>query len=289
MTVALPETIKHGKHTLKLLRDSGSGKILVRNLQQYSRFREHMEGQGYIVSFKKIMTGQYAVYISTTVVPRSERELNVGKMHGKMAGVPSISTNPAMNSFCQKSSRSKCNDAICTHCYSYKNMVEGKSGISPQATSRPALTRNTRLLTNRPLENVPKTSAKFFRLSAEGDLHNEQHFLNFIAIAKANPNTHFTLWTKRDDIVQAALAKHAKPRNLHLIKSSFRMNHPDPKPPHFEKVFTVYTKEYVAEHKIKINCGAKSCTSCKLCYSNNNVHTVNELLKPGSHKMGKTP
>jgi hypothetical protein len=289
MTITLPEYIKRGKYTLKLLRDTNSRKPLIRTLQQYSRLREHLEPQGYIVSFKNLGGGRFAVYISTTIVPRSERTLNIGQMHGKMEGIQSISTNPALNTFCQKASHSKCKDAICRRCYSYSNMIEGKTGVAPQATSRPALTRNTRLLTNRPLQNIPKTNAKFFRLSAEGDLHNEQHFLNFMLIARANPKTHFTLWTKREDIVMAVLAKHPKPRNLHLIKSSFMMNRPDPRPAGFDKVFTVYTPEYIKEHHVKINCGAKSCMSCKLCYTNNAVHTINERLKPGSRLVGKRP
>jgi hypothetical protein len=126
-------------------------------------------------------------------------------------------------------------------------------------------------------------------LSAEGDLHNEQHLLNFFAIAKANPHTHFTLWTKRVDIVAMAMSKHAKPRNLHLIRSSFRLNVADPRPPGFDKVFTVYTPEYIKAHGVKINCGAKSCMSCRLCYTNNATRNISEKLKPGSRTVGKRP
>ena len=46
-----------------------------------------------------------------------------------------------------------------------------------------------------------------------------------------------------------------------------------------DKVFTVYTKDYIEEHHIEINCGAKACLRCMLCYKHNDVKYINEVLK----------
>jgi hypothetical protein len=294
----LPEHKKAGKYTFKLVRDTNSGKIIIRNEYQLARFTIHVNAQGYIVS-KKMVTKKgekpalYAMYISTTIVPAAERKLEMSKMHGKMEGVGGLNTNTALNPGCRAAFRGKsgegCNPTICKSCYSMKGLVEGKSGNPPKATSMAMLTRNTRLLTQGPLANVPKVSQTFFRFSAEGDLHNEQHLLNFFAIARANPGTHFTLWTKRHAIVAKVLGSHPKPHNLFLIQSSLRVNTPEKKLPGYSKVFTVYTPEYLKKHpEIKINCGAKSCMSCQLCYTTNGTTIVNERLK-GNHKKGKSP
>ena len=293
----IPETIQRGKYTLKLLRDTNSGNARIANLHQYARFAEHIERQGYLTSKRHYGTrmrggvneNTYVIYISTHILPKSEREISVSRMGGKMKGIGAISTNPAMNAFCQKARHGACTDAVCKACYSYKNMTEGKTGNAPADTARPALTRNTQLLAGSTLQKIPKITQPFFRLSAEGDLHNEQHLINFFAICLANPNTRFTIWTKRPDIVSSVLRKHRKPKNLHLILSSFRLNTPQPLPKGFDKVFTVYTPEYVKEHGIKINCGAKSCMSCKLCYTNNSVRRVSEVLKPNTRMVGKRP
>ena len=289
-----PETVKRGKYTLKLVRDTNSGKPLIRNLYQFARFAQHVEGQGYVTGRKQAKSGRdlYFVYISTTVVPVSERKVEFSRMQGKMKGVGAISTNTALNPGCRAAYRGKsspgCKPTICKSCYSMEGLIEGKSGNPPKATSMPMLTRNTRLLTRGPLANIPKVSQVFFRFSAEGDLHNEQHLENFFAIARANPGTHFTLWTKRHAIVAKVLAKHSKPRNLFLIQSSLRVNTPEKRLLGYSKVFTVFTPSYLKEHpEVKINCGAKSCVSCQLCYTTGGTSIVNEKLK--GKKAGKSP
>lgn len=291
---SFPETYKKGKYTMKVVRDTNSGKPLVRTLYQFARFAQHVEAQGYLTGRKQVKPGKdaYLVYISTEIIPAKERKIEFSKMHGKMEGVGGLNTNTALNPGCRAAYGGKtspgCNPTICKSCYSMEGLVEGKTGNPAKATSMPMLTRNTRLLTRGPLANVPKVTQPFFRFSAEGDLHNEQHLLNFFAIAKANPNTHFTLWTKRRAIVAKVLEKHSKPRNLFLIQSSLRVNTPEKRLPGYSKVFTVYTPSYLKEHpEIKINCGAKSCMSCQICYTTNNVVTVNEKLK--GKKAGKSP
>lgn len=292
----LPETRKNGKYTMKLMRDSGTGKPIIRTLYQFARFATHVEAQGYIVQRIQLKRGAdaYAVYISTTIVPAAERKVELSKMHGKMQGVGGLNTATNLNRSCSAAYRAKTgcgkDPTICQSCYSMKGLIEGSTGNPAKATSIQMLNRNTRLLTRGPLANIPKITTKFFRFSAEGDLHNEQHLLNFFAIAKANPNTHFTLWTKRHNIVGPVLSKYGKPRNLYIIQSSLRVNTPEARRPGYAKVFTVYTPAFLKEHpEIKVNCGAKSCMGCQICYTNNNITVVNERLKGKGFKVGKSP
>lgn len=292
MSTKLPDYKKHGKYLMKLLKDK-SGKPIIRTLYQFTRIATHFEAQGYLMRRIRVGKDDYAAYISTQPVPASERKVELSRMHGKMEGVGSLNTATNLNPACIAAFRAKkCsgNPTVCKSCYSMKGLVEGKSGNPPKATSMQMLYRNTRLLTRGPLANIPKITSQFFRFSAEGDLHNEQHLLNFFAIARANPNTRFTLWTKRHAIVAAVLAKHGKPRNLFLIQSSLRVNTPEKKRPGYSKVFTVYSSDYLKKHpEVKINCGARSCMGCQLCYTTNNTVYVNEHLKGKGFRVGKMP
>lgn len=268
----------------KLLRDSSTGAVVTQNLRGMMRFKEHVEPQGYLTNAVKVGEDpkkgvMYALYISTRPLSRSERDVYISKCHGKMAGVLSINVNPTLCDYCKK--MNKCEGAICSKCYSYKTLVPTASGKAASETMRGALTRNTYLL-NKPLEKIPKINKPFFRFSAHGDLTNEQHFLNLIMIAEANPKTRFSLWTKQVGLVQDVLSRVKKPKNLHLIKSTTNINVAKPTLPEgFDKVFSVYTQEYADANGIKINCGAKSCASCMICYSDkfNRVKFVNELVK----------
>jgi hypothetical protein len=50
----------------------------------------------------------------------------------------------------------------------------------------------------------------------------------------------------------------------------------------------VYTKKFLIEHpEVKINCGARSCNKCRLCYLKNNTTEVSEILKSDRESMDK--
>ena len=129
MVINFPETTKHGKYMMKLVRDSGSGKVLIRTLYQFARFATHLEAQGYIVGRKQLEKGKdaYAVYISTTTVPKSEQKVELSKMHGKMAGVGGLNTATNLNAGCRAAFRGKskegCDPTICNSCYSFKGLI----------------------------------------------------------------------------------------------------------------------------------------------------------------------
>jgi hypothetical protein len=183
----------------------------------------------------------------------------------KMDGMVSINTNSLTNAFCL---RMRETDSICKSCYT-KRMEK----ISKQMVS--AFQRNTEALTS-PDFQAEVINASTVRFNSFGELMNTQHYKNLLKICKANPNTSFTLWTKRPDIVQAV---GEKADNLILIYSCHMKNQIEDIPLMFDKTFTVYTTKYIRENGKKINCGSKLCFQCRICYSVNDVSEVSEKIK----------
>ena len=109
-----------------------------------------------------------------------------------------------------------------------------------------------------------------------GELHNAQHFINYLYIAAGNPQTIFTLWTKRKGIVQRVLKSRTKPDNMIIIYSSPVVDKQARLPKGFDKVFTVYSKGSAQD--TTINCHG-SCNTCRLCYSHNDTININEIKK----------
>lgn len=193
---------------------------------------------------------------------------------GKMTGFWSLSTSPLQNTFCQ--ARSKCKGTICAHCYSI-TMQKQYSNLAKM------LARNLEVLTTTliPVEKWPILNALMFRLESFGDVANETQILNYFNLCKRNPRVQFTVWSKNLALYKRVLATHEKPRNLIIIASSPIVNvplNPFERYPFVDKVFTVYTKEYAALHGVKINC-MKFCSACQICYSQNKIKFINELLK----------
>lgn len=185
---------------------------------------------------------------------------------GKMTGIQSINTPTTGNSFCQAMQKT---DSVCKSCYAQRyeklrpNIVE-------------AFKRNT-FLSERELlpQEIPAINEQIARFAGYGELINMMHFINMIRIAAANPQTIFTLWTKRPKIVHRALKGRAKPENLILIYSSPMVGVPSKKPRGFDKVFTTFAK---GSDMTDINCHG-SCNTCRLCYSHNDTININEIIK----------
>lgn len=185
---------------------------------------------------------------------------------GKLAGFQSINTNTLTNQFCQKMVKT---DTVCKKCYAvtllkrYKNMVA-------------AVQRNSELLSAELLpQDIPHINAVVFRFNSTGELINTVNLKNYAAIAERNQHCFFTLWTKRKDLINAFFDTHEKPENLSLIYSINKIDSLDIEPPrHFSKTFAVYSKNSNAS----INCNSK-CKDCMLCYSNNNIKNIREIIK----------
>jgi hypothetical protein len=196
------------------------------------------------------------------------------KMTGKMEGMASLSTSPLCNPNCIK--RMNAGETVCAHCFSarmqkrYKNLNE-------------KLVRNTEFLTTTELtpDDVPFLNMSLFRFESFGDLNNALQVKNYFTIAEANSHCTFALWTKNPWIIEEAINEYGinKPDNLIIILSSVLLNTPTtPGYDFIDKVFTVYDKK--AAESVNINCGARSCATCRRCYTKTNgVEYVNELLK----------
>ena len=196
------------------------------------------------------------------------------KHTGKMAGMASISTSVTTNARCAKNAKIK--GSICEMCYAAKQMKFYPSMEKP-------MVENQRILTSDilPMEKLPVINNLYFRFESFGDLNNDIQAINYFRICYKNPKVKFALWTKNPDYIAAAIGRgYEKPENLNIILSSLFVNKErKTRYPFIDKVFTVYDPEHIAENNIQINCGAKSCFSCGLCYEKNNVTVINEKLK----------
>ena len=206
-------------------------------------------------------------------------QIHITTRHGgKMEGMQSISTNCLSNARCLQ--RCQNGEAVCSHCFAMAQ-------FRYRANNVPVFEQNSRLLSESilPEWQLPRINALYFRFEAFGDIINENHIINYINICRSNPQTKFALWTKNPDIIAKAISDgHVKPDNLIIVYSSFRLNKAEDgirtKYNFIDKVFTVYDSEESAKsNNVVINCGGKKCRDCLLCYQNNGVSTISELLK----------
>lgn len=194
---------------------------------------------------------------------------------GKMEGMASLSTSCTCNKFCQQ--RSANQNLVCSHCYAQRQM---KMYLNLEQ----CLIKNTEVLTSRILEDkeIPIINRMYFRFEAFGDLINVTQISNYFNICKKNKNVKFAIWTKNPWIIQEAInGALKKPSNLQIILSSPKINEVcDGSEYDFvDKVFTVFTKEYIEKKHIHINCGMKKCIVCRKCYKKSREKFINEKLK----------
>ena len=197
--------------------------------------------------------------------------IHITQGSGKMAGIKSINTSTTNNQFCTKMQQT---DSVCSKCYAsrYENM---------RPSLHNALERNDRTLSESilPVQSLPVFNDLFIRGNSFGELINDKHLKNLANIARKNPKTLVTLWTKRKDLIKTVFSNFEKPQNLQIIYSSPIINKQAKKPDFFDKVFTVYDKKTAINQNIEINCGSKSCMTCQTCYTKNDTINVRELLK----------
>lgn len=197
---------------------------------------------------------------------------------GKMKGINSIGTSCANNPFCI--ARRRNGESVCSHCYASTYM-------KMRHALKERLEENTKLLSTRHLVagETPETNDEIFRFESFGDLYNDTHLENYLIICEHNPGTKFVLYTKNtwilDDVFNSKMI--TKPENLSIVVSSPALNkiiELDKKKYWFvDHVFTVYDKKFIADNNVNINCGAKSCLGCQICYHTNTDFYVSEKLK----------
>lgn len=207
--------------------------------------------------------------------------VKVSEMTGKLKGVPAINTSPLDNPFCERMSQAA--GSICSFCYSRK-MVAGIRRNCRKGWRSNGEILSTRLLSDeeiRALRLDEKAPFGIVRFSAHGELINQVHCRNLIAIARAYPELTFALWTKRLDVVHECLHEISKPVNLVIIYSNPAVDAVIPvtgiqvRYPFVDKVFNVVAKGSDAD----VNCGARSCATCKLCYNKDTTSEIIEKLK----------
>ncbi len=203
---------------------------------------------------------------------------------GKMETIPSISTSCLCNKRC--AARRENSNLICFHCY-----AAAHTGF--KKTLREKLELNTLFYTRYELtkRSVPFIANLFFRFESFGDLINTTQVKNYFTIARYNKQTQFALWTKNPDIIADAIAQGAKkPGNLSIICSIPEMDKSftienfkklKKQYPFIDRVFLVYSNEYIDANNIAINCGGKSCSDCGYtCYTKSNrTRIIREKLK----------
>lgn len=186
----------------------------------------------------------------------------------KMSGIISLSSYVGNNTYCQARCNN-CDNAICKYCYA-------ASLTGQRFYLKMKLIRIMAILTNIELSpaDVPVIDASifpFFRFESFGDIENTLQFKNYNLIAAVNSGVNFTIWTKNPGIIQAAINDGLQlADNLIIGLSSLYLNTPEiekaKKYSFIRFLFTVYDDQYIEKHNIQINCGAKHCLTCGICY-----------------------
>lgn len=210
------------------------------------------------------------------------RDAACRKHTGKMTNLMSISTSP-FNWLCNL--RAAIANSICAHCFS-RRMMKRYPALAEK------LRRNADWLTSYEIkpEDVYHFNPKsgYFRFEAYGDLFDTLQVKNYFTIANElnKDGIKCALWTKNPQIIKAAFEQFGlvKPENLQIVFSVAGLNSEFSEVIYdalqatgydfIDKVFTVFDHD-----NGKINCGAKDCASCGLCYNNNGVVFINEKLK----------
>ncbi len=196
---------------------------------------------------------------------------------GKMKGISSIGTSCANNPHCI--ARRQNGESVCSKCYAATYM-------KMRNALKDHLEGNAKILSTRILADneLPVITDPIFRFESFGDIYNAFHLTNYVNICKKNPNTRFALYTKNTWILDEVFNKNGikKPNNLSIVVSSPLLNKPIKLCRErwlVDHVFTVYDKKYIAENDVAINCGAKNCLSCQICYHTGGDFYVSEKLK----------
>ena len=201
--------------------------------------------------------------------------LKITTHKGKMEGIRSLSTYKLVCDTCL--SLKDNTKTICNKCYVDKAFMR-----YPQLSM--AMIYNTLLLkyTKLTRRQLPIINDLYFRYESFSDLQNEQHLLNLYAIAKANPQTQFALWTKNISLI----IKHKAPKNVNLILSNALLNNVVLGQQVIDmvkakttckhvKVFSVFDDAHMQQQ----NC-EKHCITCLKCYkAKDKTSFINELLK----------
>jgi hypothetical protein len=203
-------------------------------------------------------------------------KLKITEGTGKLEYIRSLNTSPLNNDFCMVMAKS---NTVCSKCYSIDSLRTYRKGCDK------AWARNGDILTQEVYEDgdMPFLNDAIFRIHSHGELIDMTHLQNIFALARRNPQTTFSLFTKRKDLVKQ-LEEGAIPDNVVMVYSNAVMDRVMEEPPHgFHKTFNVVTSREVH----KINCGARKCAECQVCYKFDTASVIVELEKSEQKKEAK--
>ena len=186
----------------------------------------------------------------------------------KMHGVISLSTYVGNNKYCLARCNN-CENAICKYCYA-ASLTKQRYFLKMKLIRIMAIFTNVELCR----DDIPVINSglyPYFRFESFGDLNNKLQFKNYNLFASVNSAVNMTIWTKNPGIIQACIDDGLQlSNNLVIGLSSLYLNKPEidkaNKYSFIRFLFTVYDDDYIKAHDIKINCGAKHCVSCGICY-----------------------
>ena len=208
------------------------------------------------------------------------------KHDAKMSGVISMSTYVGYNKFCIARCNN-CDNAICKYCYA-NSLTNQRYNLKCKLIRLHVILTNIELSVN----DIPIIDADiypYFRFESFGDLNNTLQFQNYNLIARANSGVNgnkrvnFTIWTKNPGIIQKCIDNGiVLSNNLVIGLSSLYLNTPEidkaKKYSFIRFLFTVYDDNYIREHNIVINCGAKHCITCGICYKALHEHNTGLVI-----------
>jgi hypothetical protein len=184
---------------------------------------------------------------------------------GKLESIPSLNTNTLSNDFCNKM---KSTETICKMCYSHSMLGTFRKNCVPKFELNSKMLSEDTLSQDDILYRGFGILSKAARFHSHGELINRVHMINILRICRNFPNTTFSLWTKRKNLVYSGLKLLGKPSNLILIYSNPKINSVmDKVPDQFDKVFN-----NVTEKSEQVNCHQK-CKDCMMCYTIGNKTT----------------
>lgn len=213
--------------------------------------------------------------------------LNISTLSGKLEGIHSCSTSPETCEFCQR--MASIHGTICELCFSQRSIIPEKGGYKQGL--RASLAHNTDFMRQEhEVEDFPVLNDLVSRIQSHGETETVLEAVNFCKYCLRNPETRFTAWCKVPKVWDLAfrLLIGGKPKNLHMIYSSPMLNREvkieriQKVFPWVEKVFTVFDLDYILLHpelESLINCGSRQCLACRLCYSDNDITQIREVLK----------
>lgn len=235
-----------------------------------SEFRYHITKSQFYNAFNDDMTAWLEFFTSCS----SETRQTIISDHitydhdAKMSGVISLSTYVGENRFCQARCHN-CDNAICKYCYA-ASLTNCREGLKHRLIRMHEIFTSV-VLTIADIPVIDAKKYKYFRFESFGDINNTIQINNYNLFALANPGVNFTLWTKNPGIIQNAINNGmVLSDNLIIGLSSLYLNTPElDKAQRYSFIrflFTVYDDSYITEHNVIINCGAKHCISCGICY-----------------------